>query len=229
MNNIMTFKRREIKYLLDDDVYNSLKERLQARLVEDEYGRSTICNIYYDTPDFRIIRKSLEKLVYKEKLRLRSYGTAGAEDKVFVELKKKYNGIVYKRRETLTLAQSDEYLAGHTKAPCDTQIFREIDWFRDYYGNLKPAMYISYEREAYYSLENPDLRITFDRNIMYRSYNLSLAAGVEGESILEPGQHLMELKAGGAIPVWLTKILDELGIYPASFSKYGRAYLSQVG
>ena len=229
MNNIMTFKRREIKYLLDDDVYNSLKERLQARLVEDEYGRSTICNIYYDTPDFRIIRKSLEKLVYKEKLRLRSYGTAGAEDKVFVELKKKYNGIVYKRRETLTLAQSDEYLAGHTKAPCDTQIFREIDWFRDYYGNLKPAMYISYEREAYYSLENPDLRITFDRNIMYRSYNLSLAAGVEGESILEPGQHLMELKDGGAIPVWLTKILDELGIYPASFSKYGRAYLSQVG
>lgn len=229
MNNIMTFKRREIKYLLDDDVYNSLKERLQARLVEDEHGRSTICNIYYDTPDFRIIRKSLEKPVYKEKLRLRSYGTAGAEDKVFVELKKKYNGIVYKRRETLTLAQSDEYLVGHTKAPCDTQIFREIDWFRDYYENLKPAMYISYEREAYYSLENPDLRITFDRNIMYRSYNLSLAAGVEGESILEPGQHLMELKAGGAIPVWLTKILDELGIYPASFSKYGRAYLSQVG
>lgn len=229
MNNIMTFKRREIKYLLDDDAYNSLKERLQARLFEDEHGRSTICNIYYDTPDFRIIRKSLEKPVYKEKLRLRSYGTAGAEDKVFVELKKKYNGIVYKRRETLTLAQSDEYLAGHTKAPCDTQIFREIDWFRDYYGNLKPAMYISYEREAYYSLENPNLRITFDRNIMYRSYNLSLAAGVEGESILEPGQHLMELKAGGAIPVWLTKILDELGIYPASFSKYGRAYLSQVG
>ncbi len=229
MNNIMTFKRREIKYLLDDDEYNSLKERLQARLVEDEHGRSTICNIYYDTPDFRIIRKSLEKPVYKEKLRLRSYGTAGAEDKVFVELKKKYNGIVYKRRETLTLAQSDEYLAGHTKAPYDTQIFREIDWFRDYYGNLKPAMYISYEREAYYSLENPDLRITFDRNIMYRSYNLSLAAGVEGESILEAGQHLMELKAGGAIPVWLTKALDELGIYPASFSKYGRAYLSQVG
>lgn len=229
MNNIMTFKRREIKYLLDDDEYNSLKERLQARLVEDEHGRSTICNIYYDTPDFRIIRKSLEKPVYKEKLRLRSYGTAGAEDKVFVELKKKYNGIVYKRRETLTLAQSDEYLAGHTKAPYDTQIFREIDWFRDYYGNLKPAMYISYEREAYYSLENPDLRITFDRNIMYRSYNLSLAAGVEGEKILEPGQHLMELKAGGAIPVWLTKALDELGIYPASFSKYGRAYLSQVG
>lgn len=229
MNNIMTFKRREIKYLLDDDVYNSLKERLKARLVEDEHGRSTICNIYYDTPDFRIIRKSLEKPVYKEKLRLRSYGTAGAEDKVFVELKKKYNGIVYKRRETLTLAQSDEYLAGHTKAPCDTQIFREIDWFRDYYENLKPAMYISYEREAYYSLENPDLRITFDRNIMYRSYNLSLAAGVEGEKILEPGQHLMELKAGGAIPVWLTRTLDELGIYPTSFSKYGRAYLSQVG
>lgn len=229
MNNIMTFKRREIKYLLDDDEYNSLKERLQARLVEDEHGRSTICNIYYDTPDFRIIRKSLEKPVYKEKLRLRSYGTAGAEDKVFVELKKKYNGIVYKRRESLTLAQSDEYLAGRTRAPYDTQIFREIDWFRDYYGNLKPAMYISYEREAYYSLENPDLRITFDRNIMYRSYNLSLAAGVEGESILEAGQHLMELKAGGAIPVWLTKALDELGIYPASFSKYGMAYISQIG
>ena len=229
MNNIMTFKRREIKYLLDDDEYNSLKERLRARLVEDDHGRSTICNIYYDTPDFRIIRKSLEKPVYKEKLRLRSYGTAGAEDKVFVELKKKYNGIVYKRRETLTLAQSDEYLAGHTKAPCDTQIFREIDWFRNYYEDLKPAMYISYEREAYYSLENPDLRITFDQNIMYRSYNLSLAAGVEGEKILEPGQHLMELKAGGAIPVWLTRTLDELGIYPASFSKYGRAYLSQVG
>ena len=139
------FKRYEFKYMLSPQQKDAVMKAMQTFMREDEYGKGLICNLYYDTPNYLLIRRSIEKPHYKEKLRLRSYGTAGAEDKVFVELKKKYNGIVYKRRETLTLAQSDEYLAGHTKAPCDTQIFREIDWFRDYYGNLKPAMYISYD------------------------------------------------------------------------------------
>ena len=226
MGDITTFKRREIKYLLEEEKYKKIMAMLKTRLVEDEHGKSTICNVYYDTPDYRIIRKSLEKPVYKEKLRLRSYGVVPRDGKVFVELKKKYKGIVYKRREVMTLEQSEEYLNDGKCPKEQTQIIREIDWFMHYYENLAPAMYISYEREAYYSVEYPDLRITFDENIMYRPYDMELSVNTGGMPILRAGQHLMEVKAGGAIPVWLTEMFDELEIFPTSFSKYGRAYMA---
>ncbi len=219
-----TFKRYEKKYLVNMEQYRQLLQRSQNRLMADEYGETTICNIYFDTPDRRLIRASLEKPVYKEKLRLRSYGTPSSQDMVFVELKKKYKEVVYKRRVQMDLESAEHYLYDHAPAVRPSQITKEIDWFLNFYHDLQPAMYISYERTALYGLEDSKLRITFDRNILYRQEELWLECGVWGNLILEEGYRLMEIKIPGAIPLWLTRILNELMIYPASFSKYGRGY-----
>lgn len=219
-----TFERIEIKYLLDPLQYQELSKRFAGRLKTDRYGKTEICNLYFDTPDFRLIRKSLEKPVYKEKLRLRSYKIPGEEDTVFLELKKKYKGIVFKRREDMSLKEAKAYLYTGKRPSKDSQVLREIDWFLSYYAPLLPAMYISYERTALYGLEDPALRVTFDGNILWRDESLSLEQGFWGQSLLEPGWRLMEIKLPGAMPLWLVKLLDELQIYPTSFSKYGRAY-----
>ena len=144
----MTFKRYEIKYLLDEKTYLELRKRLEGKMVVDQYGEKTVCNIYFDTPDSRLIRTSLEKPVYKEKLRLRSYGTPERNSTVFVELKKKYKGVVYKRREDMVLSEAEAYLYQGWKPGFSSQVLREIDWFLKYYGQITPAMYISYERIA---------------------------------------------------------------------------------
>lgn len=224
----MNFERCEIKYLLSSLQYQELKKRLNGRLEVDQYGKTTICNIYFDTSDSRLIRESLEKPVYKEKLRLRSYGTPRENDRVFLELKKKYKGIVYKRREDMSLSQAEEFLYHQRKPERESQVVREIQWFLKYYDRILPAMYLSYERTAMYGLEDARLRITFDENILWRVHELRLKKGDWGQPLLEPGQRLMEIKILEAMPLWLGEILDELSIYPASFSKYGRAYEKQV-
>ena len=196
------FARTELKYRLTAAQDRFLRETLAPYVEPDQYGESTICNIYYDTPDFRLIRKSIEKPVYKEKLRLRSYGPAGPDDNTFLELKKKYKGIVYKRRICLP----------------------EHDWFLDFYGNLQPAVYLNYDRTAFYSKEDPDLRITFDRNIHFRTDDLSLQSLPGGRFVIRPGESIMEIKADGAMPLWLTALLTQAGAKRTSFSKYGTAY-----
>lgn len=217
------FERYEKKYLLSAGQYKSLMEKLEGRIVPDRYGKGTVLSVYYDTPDFRLIRASLEKPVYKEKLRMRSYGVPGARDPVFVELKKKYKGIVYKRREEMPLEAAEEWLAGQDGG-CDSQIGREISYAFRIYPNLAPAMFISCERLAFDGVEDPLLRITFDEKILFRREKLTLSAGAWGEPLLESGQRLMEIKMPGAMPVWLSGILDELKLYPTSFSKYGTAF-----
>lgn len=189
----------------------------------DRYGRSTICNIYYDTPNFRLIRESLDKPVYKEKLRLRSYGPAGAEDTVFMELKKKYKNVVYKRRIALPLAQATARLAGEQPLP-DSQIGREIAYALDFYQQLEPAVYLSYERQAFCQRDGGGLRLTLDENICYRRQALTLASGPWGKPILPPGQVLMELKTAGGLPLWMVQALSQNRVYKTSFSKYGSAY-----
>lgn len=223
-----TFKRYELKYLLDDMQYKLLRQCLQDKLKVDKYGMTTICNIYFDTPDHRLIRTSLDKPIYKEKLRLRSYGTPTKGDKVFVELKKKYKGVVYKRREIMELTEAEHYLYDGRPAGRTTQITKEIDWFLKSYNGLAPAMYISYDRIAMYGLEDPQLRITFDSNILWREEELLLECGIWGTPILCEEQKLMEIKIPGTMPLWLSHILDELNIYPASFSKYGRGYQQSI-
>lgn len=220
------FKRYEKKYLLHEAQYQSFLLQAKELMHPDQYGQSTICNIYFDTPDSRLIRTSLEKPVYKEKLRLRSYGVPDPTGKVFVELKKKYKGVVYKRREAMPLAQAESYLYSSIPLIKPTQITREIDWFLQYYPNLRPAMFLSYDRVALYGEAASALRVTFDSNILYRRERLYLNAGVWGTPLLTPDQHLMEIKIEGSMPLWLSHLLNELEIYPVSFSKYGRSYLN---
>ena len=223
-----TFKRYEMKYRLDEIKYRQLRQRLQDKLMVDSFGKTSICNIYYDTPDHRLIKNSLEKPIYKEKLRLRSYGTPCEGDMVFIELKKKYKGIVYKRRVKMELFEAECYLEEKEAPQRQTQITKEIDWFMNSYDNLIPAMYIAYNRIAMYGIEDPALRITFDSNILWRVEELGLGYGMWGNPILEEGQRLMEIKIPGTMPLWLAHILDELKIYPTSFSKYGRGYLGSL-
>ena len=219
------FQRIEVKYLLSDRQYTELLKRLENMAAIDSYGRTSILNIYFDTPDYKLIERSLEKPVYKEKLRLRSYGTADADKTVFIEIKKKYDGVVYKRRTSATEREATAYLnygiklLGH-----EDQISKEIEYFRTFYKGLKPAMVISYEREAFFGNEDPDFRVTFDENILWREEDLTLCKNAYGEAILLPGQCLMEVKVAEAIPLWLSIELNRLGIYQTSFSKYGKAY-----
>lgn len=218
------FARKELKYRLTAAQYRFLREALEPYVVPDEYGESTICNIYFDTPDYRLIRKSIEKPVYKEKLRLRSYGVAGPEDKTFLELKKKYKGIVYKRRICLTEQEAMDYLSGKTHLPVDTQIAKELDWFLMFYGTLQPAVYLNYDRQAFYAKDDHDLRITFDRNIHFRTEDMSLQSLPGGRFVIGPGECIMEIKAAGAMPLWLTALLTQANARKNSFSKYGTAY-----
>lgn len=222
--NQRIFQRYEIKYLLSEEQYQRLLERLRAYIVPDEFFQGTVCNIYYDTPDYRIIRNSLEKPAYKEKLRLRSYGVPRADDKVFLEIKKKYKGIVYKRREPMTLTAAQSYMAGGLYDGGKSQILKEIDWFREFYGNPAPAVCLCYDRTAYQFTENEGLRMTFDEKIRWRTEKTELAAGSYGTPLLPAGLYLMEMKIPEAMPIWLVRIFEELSIQQTSFSKYGSVY-----
>lgn len=218
------FKRYEKKYLLSAGQEEQLLERLKGYMALDKYGETTICNIYFDTPDFDLIRQSIEAPLYKEKLRLRSYGVPeNPEHKVFVEIKKKFKGIVYKRREQLRLKEAEDYLYRGIHPEKDSQILREIDWFLKT-NPVKPQVYLSYDRRAFAGIEDPELRLTIDRNIRCRRTGLNLIEGSAGETLLPDKTFLMEIKIADAMPLWMSDILSELKIYPVSISKYGRYY-----
>ncbi len=227
-----SFKRTEIKYLLTKEQYEALMQRLSKIARVDAYGKTSILNIYFDTPEFQLIRTSMEKPVYKEKLRLRTYGTPGNTTNAFVEIKKKFDGVVYKRRISLPYAEAYDYLT--QGGPVDRrynnseQIIGEIDAFQMQYKDLEPKMMISYDRIALEGITDPALRITFDTNICWRTNKLDLKAGGQGRPLLKEGQHLMEIKITGAMDMQIAGMLSELGIFPASFSKYGRGYTEMV-
>ena len=216
------FRRVEKKYLLTRAQYEAMRRGMAPFVRPDAHARYTICNVYYDTPDFTLIRRSLEKPVYKEKLRVRSYGVPGDRDPVFVEIKKKYDGVVYKRRITMEAAAMTRFLAG--EGPGDgSQISREIEWFLHHWQPV-PKAYVAYDREAYAGIENSELRVTFDTNLRCRDTGLDLRSGDHGGLILPRDTVLMELKIPGSAPLWLASLLSENGIFPSSFSKYGTFY-----
>ena len=224
------FKRKEIKYLLSSEERNALLPILEAHMEPDVFAHSSISNLYYDTPDFRMVRRSLEKPMYKEKLRLRSYGTPEDTSTVFPEIKKKAMGIVYKRRISLPYQEAVSFLSRQQIASTDTcdgttqQILHELDWMLASYENLAPRVFLSYERDSYKGVSDPSLRLTLDQDILFRTDRLDLREGAFGEAILLPDQTLMEVKISNAAPLWLAQALSEIGIFPVSFSKYGRAY-----
>ena len=221
--NTYTFRRIEKKYLLSRDRYEEFFSGIRNRIVGDEYGKSTICSAYLDTPNYRLIRASLEADDYKEKLRLRSYGKATENGNVFLEIKKKFDGVVYKRRTCTQYGTAMDYITNGVPLP-DSQIQREIDYAMRFYGRPRPMSVICYEREAYFVSDLPALRITFDTDIRCRFNSTSLAEPPDGTPLLPDGTVIMEIKTDGAMPLWLSDRLDCCGIMPHSFSKYGTAY-----
>lgn len=217
------FKRNEKKYILTQSGYLNVLEALEPYMREDQYGLHTITSIYYDTEDFSLIRASMRKPEYKEKFRLRCYGQPAENDPVFLELKKKLDGIVYKRRISLPLWEGEAFLQEGCSIAGHGQIADEIEWFvRE--KHIAPRLLLAYDRIALFGRENPNLRITFDENIRFREEELSFMSGSGEASLTSRGQVLMEIKVNGAIPLWLSALLSSMCIYPNSFSKYGAWY-----
>lgn len=223
------FRRYERKYLINAEQYEALNKMTSELFEPDEFGKSVIMNIYFDTPNDMLIRRSLDKPIYKEKLRLRTYGVPDDDSNAFVEIKKKFKKVVYKRRVKMKYSEACDYLINGAPPPKRKQITDEVDWFLKFYGEVKPAMVITYERQAMFAKENKDLRITYDSNILWRREDLDLRHGAYGNVLLPPGYYLMEIKIPGSMPVWLARMLDELKIYPTSYSKYGMAYITDKG
>lgn len=228
---IEVFNRYENKYLLDDEAYHRLYEDLLHYMEPDEYNKRhefySISNLYFDTAHDSLIRTSLAKPKYKEKLRLRAYGVPEQDARVYLELKKKVFGLVNKRRTALCLDEAYDFVRTgrlpEIKDYMNRQVVNEITYFLERY-NLQPKVYLAYERRAMFCKNNRDLRITFDTNIRSRRYDLKLESGDHGEPLVEDGRWLMEVKAEKTIPVWLAKMLSEHQMYRTSFSKYGNEY-----
>lgn len=235
---ITTFERKEIKFLLDMHQYEKLTERLSEYMIPDKFcvgGKDYgIYNLYYDTPDDYLIRESLAKPYYKEKIRLRSYyESAKKDDTVFLEIKKKIGGVVNKRRVTLTLQEAEDYISRGIRPDSNgdfikEQILGELDVFMSNYYPLQPKQYISYQRSAFFGKEDSNFRLTFDRLLTGRRENLSLSEESYGDLIVDEEHRLMEVKILDSMPMWLADSLSELGIYKTSFSKYGKAYTNYI-
>ena len=230
--SISTFKRYEMKFLLTKNQFTALIPRLQPYMNPDEHCQNgkdyRIYNIYYDTSDNYLIRTSLSKPYYKEKLRLRSYCVpASPDDKVFLELKKKTAGIVSKRRAAMSLNQAYEFIQSGKRPVTDKyineQVGNELEYFLSQ-NQVHPAAYISYTRMAFFGKEESNFRITFDCDITTRRHDLLLEKGCYGDPLLQEGQYLMEVKISSAVPIWLAELLADLQIYKTSFSKYGTEY-----
>lgn len=229
MKYLNVFERYEIKYILTKSQRSALCELMEGHMRIDEYGHTTIRNIYYDTDDYRLIRTSLDKPEYKEKLRVRSYSRITQDDDVFVELKKKYKSVVYKRRIALQEKEVTGWLIDNGRRPSESQIAEEIDYFKNFYKGIKPKVFLSYEREAYYPLDGTDIRITLDSNIIARDYDLSLLKGVYGDNIIDRDLTILEVKVPGAMPLPLIRFLNDNNIRKTSFSKYGMYYMNLKG
>ncbi len=221
--DICIFKRIEKKYIISLAEKEALLSLIGCYLTPDKYGKSTVCSLYLDTDNYLLIRNSISAKTYKEKLRVRCYGTPKSDSKVFFEIKKKFKGVVYKRRVAMSLEQAYKYLSD-SSAPEQSQIMSEIDYAMRLYNHPMPKALVAYEREAFFVKGLPNLRITFDNNVRYRTDALLLEEGNQGKKILPDGRFIMEIKTDGAMPLWLSHALDECGIFPASFSKYGTAY-----
>ena len=232
---IEVFNRYENKYKMDQATFEKVIEVMDCHMEADAYNVDhqcyTISNIYYDTADDQLIRRSLSKPKYKEKLRLRSYGVPEMDSKVYLEIKKKYYGLVNKRRTTLQLDEAYSLLHDGMVPPVqeymNSQVLNEIIYFLDCY-KLQPKVYIAYDRLAYFEKGNCDLRISFDTNIRTRRTQVGLEQGDFGTPLLDPDTWLMEIKTSRAMPVWLTDMLTSLKIRGTSFSKYGTEFKRTV-
>ncbi len=221
------FERVEAKYVLTKKQYSELMNELNNRLVPDSFPHSDISSIYFDTDDYRLIRSSLDKGSYREKLRLRSYCLKDDTSEVFLEMKKKYHGVTYKRRQAITYREAMNYIL-FGKMPCDSQIMKEVDYLMNKYPDLKPKVLIRYQRDSFVSKEDNSLRITFDYRIQYSTENLILLNNNPEKTLTDDDTIIMEVKSLNAMPLWMTRTLDKMNIFPGNFSKYAQIYTNDI-
>lgn len=217
------FERNEQKYLLTTQQKNTFLKELSNIVEPDEYGEYTTCSLYYDTPEFDSIKEKMNKPRYKEKLRLRSYGVPKHNSTVFIELKKKLDGITYKRREELQYSEAIDFLEKGIHPQKQSQILDEIEWVLKTKAMIPKAV-LTYDRIAFSEIENPDVRITIDKNILWRTQAVDITQGIWGRALIAPNEHLVEIKVPESMPYEIAKILSNIQAYPTSFSKYGTAY-----
>lgn len=219
------FERKEIKYILTPEKKAELMFALSDNLKKDKYFKGTNCSIYFDNDQHYIAVHSLEKPLYKEKLRIRSYNVPKSlDDTIFIEIKKKFDGLGNKRRIATTLRDFYQYLETGELKTDNPQIKSELDYCFKLY-NLKPSLYLAYDRLSYCGKNEPGFRVTFDHNVRSRTTDLKLEHGDKGEKYFENNEIVMEVKAMDAFPLWFVKSLSSLHIYPTSFTKYGRVSL----
>ena len=223
METITVMKRYEMKYILSKEQLFYLKNSLCGHMEVDQYGKTSVASIYYDTPDYRVIRASIEKPAYKEKLRLRSYGLAKNKDHVYLEIKRKTEGVVYKRRVETTEEEASLFLNNKIETIGSNQIAKELAYFRNFYGKLEPKIVIAYDRTSYAEIDG-DIRLTIDENPRYRSFDLNLHSSMDGELLLPAVSAILEIKVQQELPLWLVEILSKGKIYKTTFSKVGEAY-----
>ena len=223
---ISVMKRYELKFYLNKEQLAYFNEEITKHMKLDKYGLTSIASLYYDTPDYRLINRSIEKPKYKEKLRLRSYGLAKENTPTFLEIKRKCEGIVYKRRISLLEKEADELIETRECNNKD-QIGRELEAFLDNYKKVEPKYLIIYDRMAYYQ-DDSDLRVTVDINPRYRTTDLNLHTSLEGTPLTDDGGAILEVKVQHSIPLWLTDILTRGKIYKTSFSKVGTAHIKEL-
>ncbi|MCR5689349.1 MAG: polyphosphate polymerase domain-containing protein [Clostridiales bacterium] len=221
------FNRTEKKYIITQQQADELMPVLLRHMHGDKNGKSTVCSMYFDTPDMRVIRASIDAKAYKEKLRVRCYGVPTAQTRTFVELKKKYLGVVYKRRFEMTYGDAMAFLVNGEPGP-DTQMGREVEYFLRFYPGIRPAIDIFCERLALFGNDDENLRVTFDSDLRYRMSRLDLSRGTDGEPIIPANKLIMEIKTSTSMPVWLTGAIDELHIYPQKFSKVATAFTNEL-
>ncbi len=213
-----TFRRVEQKYLINKEQKDKLLNNIADYIEEDEYFKSEISNIYFDNDNHELLIESLEKPKFKIKVRLRMYNNS---NDVFLEIKDKVNGIVGKRRIKLTLDEFNDYFDNHKIK--NNQIMKELDYYFKLF-NLKPSIFVAYDRLSYKEKDNKNLRITIDANLRSRYNNLKLESGSYGDKYFDNDTYIMEIKVLDSMPLWLVKNLSILEIYPISFSKVGNIY-----
>jgi hypothetical protein len=236
MLNQNVFQRYEKKFILTIHQFNGLIKSIEKQMVLDPYRlggqRYHLRNVYFDTVDHQLISNSLLKPDFKEKLRIRKYGRQGdGTSLVFLEVKRKVKGIVTKRRASMSLDEIDAFMEQKIiparTTYYDQQILNELNYMTRIY-DLKKAVFIEYDRLAFFDKEDPEFRVTFDENILTRYQDYDFESVTSGVSLLMPGQILMEVKVGEAMPLWFAKALSKHKVYLGSFSKYGKAYEFEI-
>lgn len=227
--------RYENKYVITDKKKDIILPSLLRYMEFDKYCVGDkdypIYSLYFDTKNNDVVRRSVQKPYYKEKLRLRSYKlNPNDNDTVFLEIKKKIGGIVNKRRVVLTYKQAVNFIK-YGKVPQLSGIQKQIMNEICYYISLHPiekTVLIHYDRNALFGKDDKSLRITFDRNLTADGNTDILHTENEGNFIVVPDTRIMEIKISGATPIWLSEILTENHIYRSSFSKFGRNFQNET-